>query len=61
MLIVYAFASLLGALATVLLLSPFGWVVALVCAPMGGSAFTLIAALARSAQEAPVGTVPSAA
>ena len=44
MIILYAFGSLLGALTTVAVLSPFGWPMALLCAPLGGSALTLMIA-----------------
>jgi hypothetical protein len=45
MIIVYMFASVLGALTTVAALSPWGWLIALVSAPFGGSALTLIVAV----------------
>src|SRR5215208_4676084 len=44
MVIVYLFASLLGALGTVVALSSSSWLMALLCAPLGGSALTLIVA-----------------
>ena len=44
MIIGYIFASILGALATLTALSPHGAVVALLCAPLGGSVWTLIVA-----------------
>ena len=44
MTIMYMFACLLGALTTLTILSPFGWAVALLCAPLGGSALTLLVA-----------------
>jgi hypothetical protein len=44
MLIVYLFTSLLGALATIAVLSSYGWMVALLSAPFGGSVLTLIVA-----------------
>lgn len=37
MLIVYVFASFLGALSTFAWLSSYGFIVALLCAPLGGS------------------------
>jgi hypothetical protein len=48
MLIVYLLASGLGALTTFVFLLPYGWVVALLCAPLGGSALTLILAVGVS-------------
>jgi hypothetical protein len=44
MVIVYLVASLLGAVTTVMVLSPQGWLLALMCAPFGASALTLILA-----------------
>jgi hypothetical protein len=44
--IVYLFASLLGALATASALWLNGWPVAILCAPLGGSALTLAVAVA---------------
>ena len=44
MVIVYLFGSLLGALGTLLALSSYSWLMALVCAPLGASALTLIVA-----------------
>jgi hypothetical protein len=38
MVIVYLFASLLGTLTTIAVLSPYGWLIAFFCAPLGGSA-----------------------
>ena len=61
MIIVYIFASLLGALATLAAVSPFGWSIALWCAPVGGSTFTLVAALVVWAARAPVIPAPSPA
>ena len=45
MVIMYIFASLLGALTTFTVLSSHGWLVALLCAPMGGSAFAVAVAV----------------
>ena len=57
MVIVYLFASLVGALTTFTLLSSHGWLVALLCAPLGGSALTLmIAVLVVWSQRAPAPT-----
>jgi hypothetical protein len=42
MVVVYIFTSLVGALITLVALSSYGWLLALLCAPVGGSAFTLI-------------------
>ena len=44
MAIMYLFACLLGALTTLTALSPYGWSAALLCAPLGGSAFALVVA-----------------
>ena len=62
MIIIYIFASLLGALTTLAVLAPLGWPVVLWCAPAGGSAFTLIvAALVAWAARAPEIPAPSPA
>ena len=54
MTVMYMFASLLGALTTLTILSPFGWPVALICAPLGGSVFTLgVAGLVVWSEKAP--------
>jgi hypothetical protein len=54
MIILYLFAGLLGALTTVTALSPFGWAMALLCAPLGGSTLALIvAALVAWTESAP--------
>ena len=45
MVLVYVFASLLGALTTVAALLPYGWLLALLCAPFGASALGLIVAI----------------
>jgi hypothetical protein len=45
MVIVYLFASLLGALTTVAVLLSYGWLMALLWAPLGGSALTLVIAV----------------
>ena len=45
MVIVYLLASLLGAVTTVAALSPMGWLLALLSAPFGASALTLIVAV----------------
>ena len=44
MVIVYLSASLLGAIGTLVALSPYSWLIALLCAPLGASALTLIIA-----------------
>ena len=44
MLIVYVFVALAGALASVEVLWPYGWLVALLCAPLGGSTLALVVA-----------------
>ena len=44
MVIGYIVASFVGAVATVVALSSYGWLIALLCAPFGGSALTLITA-----------------
>jgi hypothetical protein len=44
MVVLYIFASLIGALTTVTALSSCGWAVALLCAPLGGSALALMLA-----------------
>jgi hypothetical protein len=41
MVIVYLFASLLGMLTTIAVLSSYGWLIAFFCAPLGGSALTV--------------------
>jgi hypothetical protein len=46
MVIVYLFASLLGAFATVAVLASYSWLLAILCAPLGGSALALITASA---------------
>jgi hypothetical protein len=46
MVILYLFASILGALTTFIVLSSQGWLVALLCAYLGGSALALIIAIA---------------
>ncbi len=45
MVIVYAFASLLGATATIAFLASYSWLLALLCAPLGSSALALITAV----------------
>ena len=45
MVIVYLFASLLGTAATIAWLSSYSWLIALLCAPLGGSALTALAAV----------------
>jgi len=45
MLIVYLFASVLGALTAFVVLSPYGWLVALAYAPLGGSVVAAIASV----------------
>jgi hypothetical protein len=49
MVIVYVFTSFLGALTAVALLSSYSWVVALLCAPLGGSALALFVGVGISA------------
>ena len=44
-LIVYLFMSLLGACLTIALLASHSWPLAFLCAPLGGSALTLIVAI----------------
>jgi uncharacterized membrane protein len=61
MIIIYIFASLLGALTTLAVLAPLGWPVALWCAPVGGSAFTLVTALVVWTARAPEIPAPSPA
>jgi hypothetical protein len=62
MIIVYLFATVLGALATPVILWSFGWSVALFCAPLGASAFALvIGSLAVRAQSATSRPAASAA
>jgi len=60
MIIAYMFASLLGAMATVAVLWPNGWLLAILCAPLGSSGLTLVVtvgvALARMGKEAPAPT-----
>lgn len=45
MVIVLMLASLVGGFATLVVLSPYGWLTALACAPLGGSGLTLIVVL----------------
>ena len=45
MVIVYLFASLLGATATIAFIAPYSWLLALLCAPLGGSALAACAAV----------------
>ena len=45
MVFAFLFAALLGAVATVTALSSYGWLVALLCAPFGGSALASLIAL----------------
>jgi hypothetical protein len=52
MVIVYVFASLLGASATIAFLASEGWLLALLCAPLGGSALTLLIAVSVTALSA---------
>lgn len=52
MIIVYMLASLLGASATAAALWPTGWLLAILCAPLGGSAFTLAIAFSVAATRA---------
>jgi hypothetical protein len=65
MIIVYLLASLMGAFATATLLWAEGWLVALLCAPLGGSALALLVAVGiaflRTGREVPSrpGAVPS--
>lgn len=62
MTIVYLFASILGALATSVALWSLEWPVALLCAPLGGSALTLtVASLVVRVQRAPSPLTASAA
>ena len=65
MLIVYLFASLLGAAATIGFLASDSWLLALLCAPLGDSALTLMVAVgayALKAETEPSGaTVPAPA
>jgi hypothetical protein len=44
MIIIHLLASILGGLATVTALWSYGWFIALLCAPLGGSALVLIVA-----------------
>jgi uncharacterized iron-regulated membrane protein len=61
MIIVYVFASLLGGLTTLTALSSYGWMVALLCAPLGGSALGLgVAALVLWAERTPALDAPAA-
>ena len=61
MVIMYIFASLLGTLTTFTLLSSYGWMVALLCAPWGGSALALaVAALFTWTEKAPARPVSHA-
>jgi hypothetical protein len=54
MIVLYIFASLLGALTTTTALSPLGWAAALLGAPLGGSALALmLAALITWTEKAP--------
>jgi hypothetical protein len=54
MTIMYMFACLLGALTTLTILSPFGWAVALMGAPLGGSALSCaVAGLVMWTEKAP--------
>jgi hypothetical protein len=45
MIVVYLLASLLGAFATGAALWPVGWLLALACAPLGGSALAFLVAV----------------
>jgi hypothetical protein len=45
MVIVYLFASSLGALTTFVVLSSYGWLIALFCAPLAGSVVATIVAV----------------
>ena len=45
MVIIYMFACLLGTLTTFMVLSSYGSLVALMCAPLGGTALALVFAL----------------
>jgi hypothetical protein len=45
MVIVYLFASLLGALTTLAVLSSCGWLIAFLCAPLGSSALIVAVAI----------------
>ena len=54
MMILYLFAGLVGALTTATALSPLGWAIALLGAPLGGSALALmLAALITWTERAP--------
>jgi hypothetical protein len=54
MAIMYMFACLLGALTTLTSLLPYGPALALLCAPLGGSAFALtVAALVAWSERVP--------
>jgi hypothetical protein len=45
MVIVYVLASILGSVVTFVALSSYGWAIALLCAPWGGSAVAGLAAV----------------
>ena len=45
MLIVYLFASVLGALTAFVVLSPYGWLVGLAYSPLGGSVVAAVASV----------------
>jgi len=45
MTVFYLFACLLGALTTLTILLPWDWAIALLCAPLGGSALALLMAM----------------
>ena len=49
MVIVYLFATLLGAAATIAFFASSSWLLALLCAPIGGSALTLLIAVSVNA------------
>jgi hypothetical protein len=48
MIIAYLFAGVLGAAATAVILLPYSWWLALLCAPFGGSGLMLVLALVVS-------------
>jgi hypothetical protein len=48
MIIAYLFAGVLGAVATAVVLLPYSWLLALLCAPFGGSGLMLVVALVVS-------------
>jgi hypothetical protein len=48
MIIAYLFAGVLGALATSAILLPYSWLLALLCAPFGGSGLMLAVAVGVS-------------